>query len=95
MLLKSLLLADKRKPTSIYIHKKIRKTKKLESIHEQHFVERKNEGSGQKLESEKTRVYTQKPRLKMLFKNSISGQFKSAINVVSVITYRYLSCWEY
>jgi hypothetical protein len=27
----------------------------------------------QKLESEKTRVYAQKPRLKMPFKNSISG----------------------
>jgi hypothetical protein len=49
----------------------IRKTRTLEFIHEQRFVERKNEV--RKLESEKTRVYAQKPRLKMQFKNSICG----------------------
>ncbi len=50
------------------------KQRKLESIHEKHFVERKNEGRKKqtKLESEKTRFYAQKPRLKTLFKNSIS-----------------------
>ncbi len=44
-----------------------------------HFVERKNEGkkTRQKLESEKTQVYAQKPRLKMTFKNSISGRAAS------------------
>jgi len=40
-------------------YKKIPETRELESIHEQHFVERKNEG--RKLE---TRVYAQKTRLK-------------------------------
>ncbi len=50
---------------------KIRETRKLESIDEQHFVEWKNEG--RKLESEKNRVYAQKLRQKMPFKKSISG----------------------
>jgi hypothetical protein len=37
-------------------YKKIRETRKLESVHEKHFVEQKNEGGTkrQKLESEKT-----------------------------------------
>ncbi len=48
---------------------KIRKTRKLESIHEWHLVQWKTEGRKQ----DKTRVYAQKPRLKMLFMNSISG----------------------
>jgi hypothetical protein len=38
-----------------------------------HFVERKIEGRKTKRKLENTRVYGQKPRLKMLFKNSISG----------------------
>jgi hypothetical protein len=51
--------------------KKISETRKLESI-----VERKNEGRkpDKKLESKKTRVYVQKPQLKMSFKNSISAE---------------------
>ncbi len=56
-------------------YKKICETRKLESIHEWHFAVRKMtvENQRQKVESEKTRVYAQKPRLKMPFKNSISG----------------------
>ncbi len=57
--------------------KKIPETRKLKSIHVQHFVEQKNEG--RKLESEKTRVYAQKTQLKMPFKNSISGSTSSII----------------
>ncbi len=58
---------------------KIRETRKLDSIHDQHFVERKNEGrkkTGEKLESDTTRVYAQKSRIKMLFKNSTSVHIK-------------------
>jgi hypothetical protein len=47
-------------------YKKIHETRKLESIHEQHFIERNNR-------VEVSRFYAQKPRLKMQFKNSISG----------------------
>jgi hypothetical protein len=45
------------------LYKKVRETRKLD------------EGmkTRQKLEFEKTRVYAQKPRLKMPFKNSVSG----------------------
>ncbi len=51
-------------------YKKIHETQKLESFHEKLFIERKNR---KKLESEKTQIYAQIPRLKMPFKNSISG----------------------
>jgi hypothetical protein len=51
--------------------KKIRQTRKIDSFHKLHMVERKNEA--RKLKSEKTRVCAQKPRPKMPFKNSISG----------------------
>ena len=46
--------------------KKLRETRKLESIHEEHFVERNNEDRkpDKKFESEKTRVYAQKPLTK-------------------------------
>jgi hypothetical protein len=54
-------------------YKKIRETRKLDTINESPFVEWKNEG--RKLESDKTPVYAQKSRLKMPFKNSISGFF--------------------
>jgi hypothetical protein len=55
-------------------YKKISETRKSESIQEQHFVAWKIEGRIRKeLESEKNRVYAEKPRLKMLIKNSISG----------------------
>jgi hypothetical protein len=58
-----------RKPYSALVLKihtqKIRETRKLECSHVQHSVEWKNEG--RKLWSEKTRVYAQKPRLKMPF----------------------------
>ncbi len=70
--IQSLLLAY-RKPHSTLVCKtlkpmqKIRETRKLESIHEKHFVEQKSEGR----KPDKTRVYAQKPGLKMLFKNSI------------------------
>jgi hypothetical protein len=59
--------------------KKIRETRKLEYIHEWHFKERKNEGRkpDKKLKSEKTRVYAQRSRLNMPFKNSISVNFNS------------------
>jgi hypothetical protein len=49
--------------------------KRLESFapfYSQSLLRRKNEGG--KLEPEKTRVYAQNPRLKMPFKNSISGK---------------------
>ena len=46
-------------------HKKIRVTRKRKKL---------GEKTRQKLESEKTRVYAQKPRLKMPFKNFISGK---------------------
>jgi hypothetical protein len=72
--LHSLLLADfKENHTLLLFYKytqKFRETRKLESIHEKHFVQRKNKG--RKLESHKTRVNAQNPRLKMPFKNSIS-----------------------
>ncbi len=61
--------------------KKNPRNKKFESIYEQHFVGQKNER--RILESEKTRVYAQKPRLKMQFKNSISGLLKSMYKVKS------------
>jgi hypothetical protein len=48
-----------------------RKTRKRKSFHELHFVEGRIEG--RKFESEKMRVYAQKPRLNMPLKNSISG----------------------
>jgi hypothetical protein len=51
-----------------FANKKIFETRKLESIRQQNFVERKNEDR----KPEKTRVYAQKPRLKTVFKNSIS-----------------------
>jgi hypothetical protein len=55
--------------------KKICETSKLESIHEKHSVERKNEGrKPDKTRVEKTLVYAQKSRLKMPFKNSMSGK---------------------
>ncbi len=63
-----------RKPYSSLVLKilttKPGETRKLEVIHESHFVEWENEG--RKLECEKTRVYAQKPQLNMPFKNSIS-----------------------
>jgi hypothetical protein len=49
--------------------------KKIESFapcYSHSLLRRKNEGG--KLEPEKTRVYAQKPQLKMPFKNSISGK---------------------
>jgi hypothetical protein len=51
-------------------YKKIRETKKRESIYEKHFEEQKKRGkkTGRKLEPEKTQVYAQKPRLKLPFK---------------------------
>jgi hypothetical protein len=67
----SLLLADFKKTILYFGFKNIyKKSTKLEYIHEQHIEERKNEV--RKLESEKTQVYAQKPRLKIPFKNSIS-----------------------
>ncbi len=61
-------------------YKKIRETRKLESIREYHFVERKMRVENQKkLESEKTRVYAQKPRLEMPFKNCNSGTYPNII----------------
>jgi hypothetical protein len=52
-----------RKPYSTLVLKniqKIRETRKLESIHEKHFVERKNEGrKPDKTQSENTQVYAQ------------------------------------
>jgi hypothetical protein len=62
----SLLLADF---STLLLN--IRETRKLESIHEKHFVERKmrvENSSLRRLEN------VQKPRLKMPFKNSISVQ---------------------
>ncbi len=55
-------------------YKKICETRKLKSIPEQHFEERKMRVENQtKLESEKIQVYAQKLRLKIPFKNTISG----------------------
>jgi hypothetical protein len=55
-------------------NKRLRETRKPEIILEQLFVESKNEGrKRQKLESEKTRVYAQKPQIKLPFNNCISG----------------------
>jgi hypothetical protein len=51
--------------------KKIRETRKLETSI---LLKGKMRGENrQKIKSEKTQVYAQKPRLKRLFKNSISG----------------------
>ncbi len=47
--------------------KKIRETLKLESILEYHFVEQNKEGR----KPTKTRVYAQKPQIKIAFKNFI------------------------
>jgi hypothetical protein len=47
--------------------KKIRETRKLEYIHEKHFVEQKNEDRKPQI-----RVYAQEPRPEMPFKNTIS-----------------------
>jgi hypothetical protein len=55
------------------IVKKIRETRKLESIHKYHFEEKMKVENLTKPESEKTRVHAQKPQLKMPFKNSFSG----------------------
>ncbi len=58
---KSILLADfKRKHILLWFKKS--ETRKFESIHEQHFVERKMrvEKTRQKLEFDKTRVYDQR-----------------------------------
>jgi hypothetical protein len=70
ILKKAILFYDKKNP-----YKKIHETRKLESVHEKHFVERKMRVENQP----KTRVYAQKPRLKMPFKNSISGQKKNLL----------------
>ncbi len=50
--------------------KKIRETRKLESIHEQHFVERKNEDRKPDKNSKLKTI--EKPHLRMPFKNSVS-----------------------
>jgi hypothetical protein len=55
--------------------RRILETRKLESTHKYNFAEGKMKIDNQtKLESEKTQVYAKKPRLKMAFKNSISGK---------------------
>ncbi len=43
--------------------------------------EGRNSGKNSSLQSEKTRVYAQKPRLKMLFKNFISGKVGNVFNI--------------
>ncbi len=63
-------------------HKKIRVTRKRKKL---------GEKTRQKLESEKTRVYAQKPRLKMPFKNFISGsEFFRVSKQNSHVIYMYL-----
>ena len=57
-------------------YKKIPETRKLESFHERHFVERKNKGRKPDENSSLRRLEfmpAQQPRLKMAFKNSIPG----------------------
>jgi hypothetical protein len=57
-------------------YKKIPETRKLESFHETHFVERKNKGRKPDENSSLRRLefmHAQQPRLKMSFKNSIPG----------------------
>jgi hypothetical protein len=73
-------------------YKNIFETRKLESIHEQHFVDQKNEDrkSDKKLEPEKNRVDAQKPLLKMTFKNSISIHAKM-IRCANIIHRKYVS----
>jgi hypothetical protein len=70
-----------RKPYSSLVLKslqKISETRKLEFIHEYHFVERENEVRKPDKNSSFRRLefMTQKPRLKIPFKNSISGQVR-------------------
>ncbi len=59
----------------------MRETRKLESC-------RREKLGRQKFESEKTRIYAQKPRIKMPFKNSISTYLHiSESNLLSVFTF--------
>jgi hypothetical protein len=57
-------------------YKKIPETRKLESFHETHFIERKNKSIKPDENSSPRRLEfmpAQQPRLKMAFKNSIPG----------------------
>ncbi len=81
---KSLLLADFFKETILFSgfktpYKKSGK-QEIKVYSDQHFVEQKMKVENQtKLESEKTRVYAQKPRLKMPFKDSISMLWSASL----------------
>jgi hypothetical protein len=70
---------------AVKIHANHLRNKKTQvySIREKHFVEMKNEG--RKLEYEKTRVYAQKPRVKMSFKNSISGVGTTLLGEMNIL----------